>query len=186
MTTDIGSRVAALRPAWNEPEQDFDAGFRRALDLVRPEFLDRVRYYGNVWWPARALVADAIEGRFAVHPSGRVFAFEDGRSCPYKEHLYELEEEKGLPKGELLFAIFRDSNGSWRVMAVPEQGRQFESRMKLKEEWRALRDDELSRASGIEGCVFVHAGGFIGGNKTREGAIEMAAKTLEAANGVSK
>ena len=73
-----------------------------------------------------------------------------------------------------------DLNGSWRVMPVPVQGRQFESRMKLHEEWRALRDEELSTKAGIDDCVFVHAGGFIGGNKTREGAIRMAVKTMEA------
>ncbi len=76
--------------------QDFDAGFHRAMDLVRPEFVDRVGYYGRVWWPARSIVAEAVEGRFQVHPSGRVIAFQEGRSCPYKEHLFELEEEKGL------------------------------------------------------------------------------------------
>lgn len=33
--------------------------------------------------------------------------------------------------------------------------------------------------SGIKGCIFVHASGFIGGNETREGALEMARKTLQ-------
>ena len=55
----------------------------------------------------------------------------------------------------------------------------FESRMKLFPEWCALRDDELVAKSGIDGATFVHAAGFIGGNKTREGALAMAAKTIE-------
>jgi uncharacterized UPF0160 family protein len=33
--------------------------------------------------------------------------------------------------------------------------------------------------SGIPGCIFVHAGGFVGGNKTLEGAKQMAYKALE-------
>lgn len=37
-----------------------------------------------------------------------------------------------------------------------------------------MRDEELSTLIGIEGCVFVHNSGFIGGNKTQEGALEMA------------
>jgi uncharacterized UPF0160 family protein len=37
----------------------------------------------------------------------------------------------------------------------------------------------LDAVSGIEGCIFVHAGGFIGGNKTLEGAKAMAIKALE-------
>jgi len=44
--------------------------------------------------------------------------------------------------------------------------------------WRGLRDAELSAVSGIAGCVFVHASGFIGGNDTVEGALEMAKKAL--------
>ena len=34
------------------------------------------------------------------------------------------------------------------------------------------------QVSGIPGCVFVHASGFIGGNATLEGALEMARKAL--------
>jgi uncharacterized UPF0160 family protein len=51
----------------------------------------------------------------------------------------------------------------------------------LKKEWCGLRDDELSQISGIPGCVFVHANGFIGGNKSKEGALRMAQETLLAA-----
>lgn len=53
-------------------------------------------------------------------------------------------------------------------------------------EWCGVRDDELSKLSGIDGCIFVHASGFIGGNKTREGALTMARRALEAvSNGES-
>jgi hypothetical protein len=30
--------------------------------------------------------------------------------------------------------------------------------------------------AGIEGCIFIHASGFIGGHATKEGAIAMAIK----------
>lgn len=55
----------------------------------------------------------------------------------------------------------------------------FENRRSLPAAWRGVRDDALSELSGIPGCVFVHAGGFIGGNKTKEGALAMAVKALE-------
>jgi uncharacterized UPF0160 family protein len=32
--------------------------------------------------------------------------------------------------------------------------------------------------TGIPGCIFVHANGFIGGNKTKEGALAMARAAL--------
>lgn len=52
-------------------------------------------------------------------------------------------------------------------------------RLFLHPEWRGLRDAELSKVSSIEGCVFAHASGFIGGNKTKEGALQMAIKSLD-------
>lgn len=42
-----------------------------------------------------------------------------------------------------------------------------------------MRDDELSKIAGIPGCIFAHASGFIGGNKTQEGALQMAVKCLK-------
>ena len=82
-------------------------------------------------------------------------------------------------EGQILFALFTDPNGMWRVSAVGVKDQKFESRMKLHPEWCALRDEELIAKSGIDGATFVHAAGFIGGNKTREGALAMAAKTIE-------
>lgn len=54
----------------------------------------------------------------------------------------------------------------------------FESRKALPLAWRGLRDDELSKETGIPGCVFVHMSGFIGGNNTLEGALAMARSAL--------
>lgn len=52
-------------------------------------------------------------------------------------------------------------------------------RIFLPEEWRGMRDEELSTLSGIKDCVFVHSSGFIGGNKTREGTLAMARYALK-------
>lgn len=49
----------------------------------------------------------------------------------------------------------------------------------LPEQWRGVREEELSQLAAIPGCVFVHASGFIGGNRTRDGALQMARRTLE-------
>jgi len=52
-------------------------------------------------------------------------------------------------------------------------------RLSILSEWQGLRDQELSDKSGIPGCIFVHANGFIGGNQTYEGVLEMARKSLK-------
>ena len=71
-----------------------------------------------------------------------------------------------------------DREHKWRVQAVSKAAGSFESRKPLPAVWQGLRDEALSELSGIPGCVFVHASGFIGGNSTREGAIEMARQGL--------
>lgn len=45
---------------------DSQAGFKRAMDLVREEFLQRLDFYQHSWLPARALVEEALAQRFQV------------------------------------------------------------------------------------------------------------------------
>ncbi|KAG8194273.1 hypothetical protein JTE90_024596 [Oedothorax gibbosus] len=176
--TNLGSRVKHCNPAWNEPNPDQTKGFQNASQLVEKEFIDRVTFYSKVWLPARDIVKQAIKNRHSVHGSGEIIEFSSG-GCPWKEHLFVLEEYMKIEK-PIKFAIYEDTtNKAWRVQCVSVSPFAFENRLSLRKEWCGLRDEELSKVSGIDGCVFVHMSGFIGGNKTREGAIEMAVKTLE-------
>ena len=111
-------------------------------------------------------------------PEGRVIVFDQG--VPWKDHLYTLEEEKGEPG--TLYVLYPEKQGDpaskWRVQCVPETSESFTSRKPLPEAWRGFRDEELDGISGVPGCVFVHAAGFIGGNKTYDGVMEMTKKAL--------
>lgn len=66
---------------------------------------------------------------------------------------------------------------------MPLNNKSFENRLSLPKEWQGLRDEELSSKSGIPGCVFVHASGFIGGNATFDGVLAMARYALQQDNG---
>lgn len=97
---------------------------------------------------------------------------------------------------QAIYVVYPDETaGNWRVQAVPVSSESFESRKALPEAWRGLRDEELSKASGVPGGIFIHASGFIGGmssllrmnrftdffktgNKTKEGALKMAQAAL--------
>jgi uncharacterized UPF0160 family protein len=77
------------------------------------------------------------------------------------------------------YVIYPDeAGGNWRVQAVAVSQESFESRKALPEPWRGVRDEALSSITDIEGCIFVHASGFIGGNKTKDGALEMARRAV--------
>ena len=83
-----------------------------------------------------------------------------------QEHLFDLERELGK-EGVALYVLYPDESGKWRIQAVPESSESFQSRKALPAEWRGLRDDALSQKTGVPGCIFVHASGFIGGQDQR-------------------
>ncbi|KZT30402.1 metal-dependent protein hydrolase [Neolentinus lepideus HHB14362 ss-1] len=179
--TDLSSRVGWLNPAWNEPvdSASVDVRFEKASNLTGEEFLGRLDYYGKAWLPARDIVASALSQRSNIDPSGKIILFT--QFAPWKEHLFELEAEQAIPEeSKPIYVVYPDeTSGNWRIQAVPISPESFESRKALPNSWRGLRDDTLSKASGIEGGIFVHASGFIGGNQSRDGALALAKKALQ-------
>lgn len=173
INTNFSSRIGNFNPAWNEESDDADQmkRFEKAMVQADSEFRDKVHFYAKSWWPARKIVADALEKRFQVHPSGQVLEFTQG-GVPWKEHLLTLEKEQDI-EGQLYYVIYADQSGKWRVQCVPISSSTFQNRLSLPEAWRGVRDEELSKLSEIPGCIFVHASGFIGGNQTREGVLQM-------------
>lgn len=165
--TDIFSMVASLNPAWNEPQKDYQAAFMEALALVGNDFRRFSSYIVRSWLPARSLLEDAV-----ANSQNRILIL--NKSFPWKDHLFTYEKEKGLGE-HFLYVVFPDEvNKDWRVQAVPKEPESFECRLPLPSEWRGVRDKDLDNLLIEEGCVFVHASGFIGGHKTKEGAINMA------------
>lgn len=75
------------------------------------------------------------------------------------------------------YVLYQDSSSKWRIQAVPVSSSSFQSRLALPEQWRGLRDGVLSEKAGVEGCIFIHASGFIGGANTYEGATFSRAHT---------
>lgn len=207
--TSLGSLVSDLNHEWHEdpqgefpltnpaheqpqklaqtPEQlqaEEDGRFLQASKLMGTTFLRKLSFYHTTWLPARTLVHEAYKARFQSDPLGSIIIFEKG-AVPWKDHLYTIEATEPTERSasRVLYVLYPESpseGAKWRVQCVSTSKESFESRKPLKEEWRGIRDEELSVKSGIGGCVFVHASGFIGGNKTRDGALEMAKQSMDA------
>ena len=182
-STGLSQRVGRLYPAWNEPQTDdvVNERFREASLLCGSELIQHVEGLTKAWWPARTIVEASMVAAASVDPSGHIMLLESG-GLPWQSHVFDIEAEAaaaGMPRPELLFALYTDTRGKWRVQAVPAAEGSFESRLKLgASEWRGLRDEELSTACGIPGCIFIHSAGFIGGHETKEGALALAKATL--------
>ena len=147
-----------------------------AMSLTGTEFLASITGLSDSWWPARSLVVEGLASCRNVHPSGHIMVLDN--FCPWKEHLFELEQEQDIA-GSILYVLYQDSGGSWRIQAVPVDPDSFDSRKKLPEAWRGVRDESLSELVGVPGAIFVHAAGFIGGHSTKEGALSMAIQALD-------
>eukprot|EP01127_Copromyxa_protea_P020707 TRINITY_DN694_c0_g1_i1.p1 TRINITY_DN694_c0_g1~~TRINITY_DN694_c0_g1_i1.p1 ORF type:complete len:339 (-),score=97.73 TRINITY_DN694_c0_g1_i1:20-1036(-) len=173
--TDLGSRVSRLNPAWNDTIKTPDEQFKLAMALTGKEFLEAVDDLVKTWLPARSIVEEMVNSRHEIEASGAIAILP--QSCPWKVHLFDLEEEKGI-QNQIHYVLFGDKN-DWRIQSVPLGPSSFDNRAPLPAEWRGIRDEALSQVAGIEGCVFAHATGFIGGNKTKEGVIAMARKALQ-------
>lgn len=166
---------------------DEDGLFAQASRFIGSVFARKLRHAVASWLPARETVKNAYEDRKSVHPSGRIMVLPQG-GVPWKEHLYNFEKEARAAdsdQAEVFYVLYPESateGAKWRVQAVSVSEGSFVSRKPLPEKWRGVRDADLDgvlaeEGEGIpEGAVFVHASGFIGGHKTREGAYAMAVK----------
>ncbi|CAK4034539.1 Hypothetical predicted protein [Lecanosticta acicola] len=176
-----GAAPAAGKKEKTQDEED--ARFLRASAFVGEQFSLEISDKFTSWLPARAIVTQAFNSRDALDKTGRIIVIPHRpEGVPWSDHLYALEEENGC-QGQILYALFAENGevgSKWRIRAVSLEPGSFENRKGLPEAWRGVRDDELSQLTGIPGCIFVHAGGFIGGNKTFEGALEMAIKAVDA------
>ena len=177
VSTTLSSRVATLNPAWNKPSsaENSNDRFRFAVLTTGREFLAKLESISSSWWPARAIVAQGVASRKDVHPSGKVVLLD--HYCPWGGHIHEIEQEVGVEE-PIEYVLFQDSAGSWRIQCVPVEPGSFKSRNPLPEPWRGIRNEALSELTAVPKCIFVHAGGFIGGTETREGVLELARKAL--------
>ncbi|KAI0842697.1 metal-dependent protein hydrolase [Hypoxylon sp. FL0890] len=182
----LGAMVGRLNPNWNDPTPSDpaeaqvaeDTKFVAASTRIGEEFSRDLDYYAKAWLPARAIVQEAYSKRLQFDPEGRIMVLE-GQAVPWKDHLYTLEEQEGNTDKKVLYVLYPEKpvpDAKWRIQAVPVSKDSFESRKALPEPWRGARDEQLDEVSGVPGGVFVHASGFIGGNKTFEGAKALAEK----------
>jgi uncharacterized UPF0160 family protein len=81
-------------------------------------------------------------------------------------------------KLDVLFVVYPDSIGQWRVKTVQEEG--FRARKNLPESWAGLRDDDIVRVTGVSDAVFAHPKRFMAVARSREGALALARLALEA------
>ena len=114
VTTALPARVADLSPRWNDDNTPdaFNQRFIKAVEITGQAFLEKLDFFASAWLPARNLVKEAASHLKEIHPSGKIIVFK--KFCPWQEHLFGVEHELGIP-GQIIYALFPDSNRGWRV-----------------------------------------------------------------------
>jgi len=182
-STGLSSRVGRINPRWNEVDEatgkspDPDARFEIASSMCGVDFLSVLTKIVESDLPARSIVEGAVQKRFECNDSGEIICLPAG-GLPWKSQLYELEHDLKVTT-PIKYVLYTDQAGMWRIQCVSVEGKAFENRLSLPAKWRGVRDEDLSSVAGIEGCTFCHSAGFIGGNKSYEGVLEMARVALK-------
>ncbi len=87
--------------------------------------------------------------------------------------------ESGGGMHPALFLIM-PTRDHWKLRGIPPSlEKRMEVRMPLPEKWAGLLNEELKKASGIDGAIFCHKGRFISVWETKEDAIKALELTLK-------
>lgn len=146
----------AFNPPWDE--DDFDARFMEAVRFAQAficQGLRRLRANER----ARAFVRTEV----ATAPDPRVLVL-DGY-LPWEDVLDHA--------GPTQFLVFPDATGTWLVHTVPIAKGSFTPKKVLPEAWAGLRDEALQAVTGVRDAVFCHNARFVGGAKTKAGALAL-------------
>jgi len=162
----LSSLIASLNPAWHEPDKNFDQKFEEAVK-VADLFLGRAIESARGIFLAEDIVRKAITAGYRPFP----LVIELPHFCPWQEQVVQYTAEE-------LYVIFPDEVGKFMVQCVPDKIGGFGKRKPLPAAWGGLRGAELQKLTGVSDAVFCHAGLFICGAETLEGARKLAALAL--------
>lgn len=166
----VSQVISVLNTNWDEPATDTDEVFFDTCQLAHL-VLNRTIKSCVAQVKGRDAVEEAIkaaEGHIVVLPQ-----FIGG--------WIQMVQTTDNPKGEeLLYGVFRNLQGQWNVQAIPPIGNPQAQRKPLPEAWRGLNGAALAEVTGVEDAVFCHAGGFICGARSQEGALKLAELAVEA------
>lgn len=158
--------ISLFNPPWNSDE-DENGAFDAAVTLAGT-ILNRCIVSEHAKRQAITVVQDA----FSTRTDKRILVLTT--FCPWTESLLELD--KGV---EVLFVVFQEKTGQYRLQVVPKQSGSFEPRKALPDKWAGKEDDELQEITSVPDAVFCHPARFIAGAKTKSGAMKMAQLALE-------
>ena len=162
---DIGDVINAFNPSWKEVT-DRGTSFMEAVEVAKKILMREI-----------VRTKDKEEGNATVE---KVYInSNDKRIIVLENYLPWADVLRNYP--EPLFVVYQNSDKSgWHVQTVRSDPHLFESRKNLPKAWGGKRDVELQETTGVSDATFCHKNLFLCVAKTKEGAIALAEKALNA------
>ena len=175
--TSISGRVSRLRPKWDDPNQDPDEGFFKALDMVKNELMGYIpKLHSHL--AGREALKEFILERFKYHPSGSVIWFQNGKDCDWKLNLLNSSREVGVNSKRIFYVVDEYDDPTYQVKVSLKFTKYCPPNKKFPEEWRGLLDADLERASGIKGLKVVHKNSHFAAGKNRDAILKVIDRIL--------
>ncbi|GAB4188458.1 MAG: MYG1 family protein [Simkaniaceae bacterium] len=151
------------------PKKAMDEAFFKALAFVT-DHLKRLKERFYYIQNCREDVKKAME-------EGNLYLLFD-RAMPWIDSFFEL----GGEEHPALFVIM-PSGPHWKLRGIPPTyDDRMNVRLHLPKSWAGLLEEDLKKASGIEGAIFCHKGRFISIWETKEDALRALESILEERN----
>lgn len=166
----FSAAVAGFNPGSSVTAAERDAAFEKAVAFSRQVLENELRN-------AEEFVA-AKEAVLAAHTAdaNRVLLLE--KYVPWDTHIFTRPDQE-----RLLYVVFPSERGGWLCQQVPKEAGSFAGRKPLPEAWAGRSGEEFATLVGLSAhgdATFCHQGRFIAGGQTREDALLLAAKAVEA------
>ncbi|MBI2046263.1 MAG: MYG1 family protein [Parcubacteria group bacterium] len=166
-TYGVGEVIESFSVGWDEA-RGFDEAFMEALEVAK-----------------KILLREVIRAKSSARAAGKVKEAYEGASDKRLIVLDRYYPSRSVLEKypEPLYVVYpasSSSNGDWHVRAVEKNGAIFNNRKNLPKEWAGKRDGEFAAISGVPDAKFCHNGLWLAGSRSKEGAIALAKKALEA------
>jgi uncharacterized UPF0160 family protein len=155
--------IQSFKPAWKVAGISLEESFLKSVVFAREMILREIEIYRGL--------EDAeifFKKEYDKNEDKKIIILE--AECPWESFIDEYKE--------VMFIITPSSLG-WKAKS-PQINGTFDNRKNFPKSWSGLVDGELAKVSGVEDALFCHKACFVAIAKSKDGAIALAKKALEA------
>lgn len=156
--------IDSFNPGWRQDQsaQGVADGFIHALNVSEQLVRNLIREIAD-----GVIAADLVHEAYRKAPGKEKSVLLIEQAIPYETVV--VQELK-----DVLYVVYPDKTGGWRVKVVRKDLSSYAARRDLPAAWGGLEREKLDAVTGILGGIFCHRGLFVAGHQTIDGALAMA------------